>query len=112
MKNQNRPPRGKPCSIIRVAGGISGEKVLHPLFRFRVGIILSKSALNFVVSVPVNVILLKYKVKRGETMRFYANTNKSGAFLLRNARKRMRFTKSAAYSMRFAEIHNETHHFL
>ena len=84
MKNQSNPPHGKPHSIIRVAGIFREKKVLHPLFCFCVGIILSKSHLDFVVSVPVNVFLLKYRAKCCETIHLYANTNENGAFRKRN----------------------------
>jgi hypothetical protein len=70
LKNQSNPPHGKPHSIIRVAGIFREKKVLHPLFCFRVGIILSKSHLDFIVSVPVNVFLLKYRAKRVKMMHF------------------------------------------
>lgn len=112
MKNQKRPPHGKPHSIIRMAGIFREKKVLHPLFCFCVGIILSKSHLDFVVSVPVSAFLLKYTAKRGETMRFCENTKGNGAFRKRNTKKRTIFTKSAVYSMHFAEIHNGIHYFL
>ena len=70
MKNQSNPPHGKPHSIIRVAGIFREKTVLHPLFRLCVGIILSKSHLDFIVSVPVDVFLLKYRAKRVKMMRF------------------------------------------
>lgn len=54
----------------------------------------------------------KYRVKRDEMMYFYGNTDENSAFRNRNTRKHADFTKSAAYSMRFEKIHNETHHFL
>lgn len=112
MKNQSNPPHGKPRSIIRVAGIFREKKVLHPLFRLCVDIILSKSLLDFIVSVPVNVFLRKYRAKRGKTMRFYRNTDENSAFCNRNTRKHLIFPKSAAYSMRFAKFHNEIHYFL
>jgi hypothetical protein len=99
LKNQSNPPHGKPHSIIRVAGIFREKKVLHPLFRFCVGIILSKSHLDFIVSVPVNVFLLKYRAKRVKMMRFYRITDENSAFCKRNAPKRMIFTKSDAYSI-------------
>jgi len=106
MKNQKRPPHGKPHSNIRVAGIFREKKVLHPLFRLCVGIILSKSCLVFIVSVPMNAFLLINVENRGEMMCFCRNTDRNSAFYDRNAQKRVIFTKSAAYSMCFAEIHN------
>lgn len=76
MKNQKRPPRGKPCSIIRVAGIFREKKVLHPLFCFCVGCSASKWSVNSPLSLPNKVIsantewnsaeMIQYRVKIDE----------------------------------------------
>ena len=53
MKNQKRPPHGKPWSIIRVAGGIMGEKSFAYPIPLSRGLFRIEMVCEFVVIVAV-----------------------------------------------------------
>lgn len=74
MKNQKRPPHGKPHSIIRVAGGIMGEKSFAypvPLSR---GLFRVEMVCEFAVIVAVASFLQENRVKYEKTMQIDRNT--------------------------------------
>ena len=64
MKNQKRPPRGKPCSIIRVAGGIMGEKSFASPIPFLRGLFRHEMMRKFSVIVAAQADFRKYRVKQ------------------------------------------------
>ena len=68
MKNQKRPPHGKPWSIIRVAGGIMGEKSFAYPFLLSCGLFRVEMVCEFVVIVAVASFLQENRVKCSETM--------------------------------------------
>lgn len=68
IKNQKRPPHGKPHSIIRVAGGIMGEKSFAPPIPFLRGLFRVEMVCEFAVIVAVASFLHENRAKCVETM--------------------------------------------
>ena len=108
MKNQKRPPHGKPHSIIRVAGGIMGEKSFAypvPLSR---GLFRVEMVYEFAVIVAVASFLQENTEKYIKTTQNGGNTHQ----FLHYYKKRAKTQKSATILQDLTKSHNEIRHFM
>ena len=106
MKNQKRPPHGKPHSIIRVAGGIMGEKSFAYPVPLSCGLFSVEMVCEFAVIVAVASFLHENRVKRAKTMQNDRNTHQ----FLHNYKIRKKISKSGTILQDLTKSHNEISH--